>query len=84
MVRKEVVKLLEAGMIYPISNSSRASPVQLVPKKGGMTVIQNEKNELIPPKTVTGWRMCIDCRRLNQATRKDLFPLPSMDQIWND
>jgi hypothetical protein len=54
------VKLLEAGMIYPISDSAWVSPVQVVPKKGGMTVIKNEKNELIPTRTVTGWRMCID------------------------
>src|SRR3954465_8208133 len=81
VVRKEVVKLLEAGMIYPISDSEWVSPVQVVPKKGGMTVIRNEKNELIPTRTVTGWRMCIDYRRLNQATRKDHFPLPFMDQM---
>nr|KYP36106.1 Transposon Ty3-I Gag-Pol polyprotein [Cajanus cajan] len=80
-VRKEVLKLLEAGMIYPISDSEWVSPVQVVPKKGGMTVITNEKNELIPTRTVTGWRMCIDYRKLNQATRKDHFPLPFMDQM---
>ena len=81
VVKKEVMKLLEAGMIYPISDSSWVSPVQVVPKKGGMTVIYNEKNELIPTRTVTGWRMCIDYRRLNKATRKDHFPLPFMDQM---
>ncbi|XP_045830863.1 uncharacterized protein LOC123922161 [Trifolium pratense] len=81
VVRKEVVKLLEAGMIYPISDSTWVSPVQVVPKKGGMTVITNDKNELIPSRTVTGWRMCIDYRRLNKATRKDHFPLPFMDQM---
>ena len=46
-----------------------------------MTVICNDKNELIPTRTVTGWRMCIDYRKLNQATRKDHFPLPFMDQM---
>jgi hypothetical protein len=51
------------------------------PKERGMTVIENEKNELIPTRTVTGWRMCIDYRKLNQATRKDHFPLPFMDQM---
>ncbi|XP_057425713.1 uncharacterized protein LOC130719087 [Lotus japonicus] len=54
---------------------------QVVPKKGGMTVITNDKNELIPTRTVTGWRMCIDYRKLNKATRKDHFPLPFMDQM---
>lgn len=44
-------------------------------------MITNEKNELISTKTVTGWRMCIDYRRLNQATRKDYFPLSFMDQM---
>ena len=54
VVKKEVIKLLDAGLIYPISDSSWVSPVQVVPKKGGMTVVQNEKNELIPTRTVTG------------------------------
>ncbi|XP_058766048.1 uncharacterized protein LOC131639583 [Vicia villosa] len=56
VVRKEVVKLLDAGMIYPISDSAWVSPVHVVPKKGGTTVIKNEKNELIPTRAVTGWR----------------------------
>jgi hypothetical protein len=81
VVRKEVLKLLEVNMIYPISDSEWVSPVQVVLKKGGMTVVQNEKNELIPTRTVTGWHMCIDYRKLNQATRKDLFLLPFMDQM---
>ena len=80
-VRKEVLKLLEAGLIYPISDSGWVSPVQVVPKKGGMAVVKNEKNDLIPTRTVTGWRMCIDYRKLNEATRKDHFPLPFMDQM---
>lgn len=81
VVRKEVVKLLEAEMIYPISDSEWVSPVQVVPKKGGMKVVKNDKNKLIPTRTLTGWRMCIDYRRLNQATTKDHFPLPFMDQM---
>ena len=60
VVKKEVMKLLDAGIIYPISDSKWVSPVQVVPKKGGMTVIKNNKNELIPTRTVTEWRMCID------------------------
>jgi hypothetical protein len=48
VVKKEVLKLLKAGVVYPISDSEWASPVQVVLKKGGMTAIRNEKNELIP------------------------------------
>nr|GEW49367.1 reverse transcriptase domain-containing protein [Tanacetum cinerariifolium] len=49
------------------------SPVQCVPKKGGMTVIKNDENKLIPTRLVTGWRVCIDYKKLNEATRKDHF-----------
>ena len=62
VVRKEVLKWLNAGFIYAISDSPWVSPVHVVPKKGGFTVIRNEKNELIPTRTVTGWRVCIDYR----------------------
>jgi hypothetical protein len=55
VVKNEVSKLIKAGVIYPISNSEWVSPVQVVPKQDGMTVIHNEKNELIPQRTVTGW-----------------------------
>ncbi|KAF5809903.1 putative nucleotidyltransferase, Ribonuclease H [Helianthus annuus] len=81
VVRKEVRKLLESGLIYPISDSAWVSPTQVVPKKRGITVVLNAKNELIPSRTVTGWRMCIDYRKLNDATRKDHFPLPFIDQM---
>ncbi|XP_054807358.1 uncharacterized protein LOC129309679 [Prosopis cineraria] len=81
VVKKEVTKLLSAGIIYPISDSQWVSPVQVVPKKSGITVVKNEKNELIPMRVQNSWRMCIDYRKLNDATRKDHFPLPFIDQM---
>ena len=80
-VKKEVLKWLNAGFIYAISDSSWVSPVHVVPKKGGFTVIRNEKNELIPTRTMIGWRVCKDYRKLNTATRKDHIPLPFIDQM---
>ncbi|GJY02521.1 hypothetical protein Tco_0360673 [Tanacetum coccineum] len=77
VIKKEVEKLLDAGLIYPISDSPWVSPVHCVPKKGGMTVVKNEENELVPTRLVTGWRVCIDYRKLNEATCKDHFPLLS-------
>ena len=81
VVRKEVLKWLDTGVIYPISDSAWVSPVQVVPKKGGTTVIRTENNILLPSRTVTGWRICIDYRKMNKATRKDHFPLPFLDQM---
>ncbi|CAL9029774.1 unnamed protein product [Prunus brigantina] len=81
VVRTEVLKLLDVGIIYPISDSKWVSPVQVVPKKSGITVVKNEKNELVPTRTITGWRVCIDYRKLNTSTRKDHFPLPFIDQM---
>jgi hypothetical protein len=81
VVKKEVLKPLKARVIYLVSDSEWISPVEVVLKKGGMTVICNEKNQLIPQRTVTGWWMCIDYRKLNKATRKDHFPLPFIDKM---
>nr|GEZ10602.1 reverse transcriptase domain-containing protein [Tanacetum cinerariifolium] len=81
VIKKEVEKLLDAGLIYPISDSPWVSPIHCVPKKGGMTVIKNDDDELVPTRLVTGWRVSIDYRKLNKATRKDHFPLTFMDQM---
>ncbi|XP_050160379.1 uncharacterized protein LOC126633891 [Malus sylvestris] len=81
VVKKEVIKLLDCGVIYPIFYSRWVSPVQVVPKKSGITVVKNEEQELVPTRVVTGWRVCIDYRKLNAMTRKDHFPLPFLDQM---
>ena len=74
VVKAEIIKLLDACIIYPIFDSSWVSPVQVATKKGGTTVIKNGQNELIPPRKVTKWKVCIDYRKLNDATRF-LYPL---------
>nr|GEW04051.1 reverse transcriptase domain-containing protein [Tanacetum cinerariifolium] len=81
VIKQEVIKLLKVGLIYPIFDSPWVSPVHYVPKKGGFTVVENEDNELILIRLVTVWRVCIDYRKLNEATHKDHFPLPFMDQM---
>jgi hypothetical protein len=81
VVKKEVLKLLHAGIIYPVPHSEWVSLVQVVPKKGGMTVVKNEKIKLMSQRTVTRWRMCIDYRKLNKATKKNHFPLPFIDEM---
>ncbi|GJS11623.1 DNA-directed DNA polymerase [Tanacetum coccineum] len=64
-----------------LSTVKKSRLLEVVPKKGGMTVVKTKKDELIPQRTVTGWRVCIDYRKLNNATRKDHFPLPFIDQM---
>nr|GEW92413.1 reverse transcriptase domain-containing protein [Tanacetum cinerariifolium] len=80
VIKKMVKKLLDAGLIYQISDSPWVNPVHCVPKKGGMTVVTNDENKLVLTRLVTGWRVCIDYQKLNEATRKDHFPLSFMDQ----
>ena len=80
-VVRKVLKWLNAGFIYVISDSPWVNPVHVVPKKRGFIVIRNEKNELISTRTVIGWRVCIDYRKLKTATKKDHYPLPFIDQM---
>ena len=74
-----MLKWFNAGFIYAISDIPWVIPVNVVPKKGGFIVIRNEKDELIPTRTGTGWRVCIDYRKLNTATRNNHYPLPFID-----
>ena len=60
VVRTEVIKLLDAGIIYPISDSKWVSPIYVVPKRAGLTVVKNKDNELVPTHIQSGWRVCID------------------------
>lgn len=73
VVKKEIIKLLDVGIIYPILYSIWVSTVQVVLKKDGMAVVSNEKNELIPMRVITEWRVCVNNRRLNKATLKEHF-----------
>ena len=81
VVKKEVLKLLDVGVIYPIIDSKWVSPIQVVLKKSRVTMVANEHNELIPTRVTLGWRVCIDYRKLNASTRKDHFPPPFVDQM---
>nr|GEW89411.1 reverse transcriptase domain-containing protein [Tanacetum cinerariifolium] len=68
VIKKEVEKLLDAGLIYPISDSPWVSPVHCVPKKGGIIVVKNDDNDLIPTRLVTGWSIPIDPKDQEKAT----------------
>jgi len=74
VVRAEVIKLLDAGIIYPISVSNWVSPIHVVPKRAGLTVVENKDGELVPTRIQSG------CK-LNVATMKDHFPLPFIGQM---
>ncbi|GJX83542.1 reverse transcriptase domain-containing protein [Tanacetum coccineum] len=80
-VVKEIMNLLDTGIIYPIADIPWVSPIHCVPKKGGIIVVTNENDELVPTRIVTGWRVCIDYQKLNEVTAKDHFPFPFMDQM---
>jgi hypothetical protein len=81
VVRAKVIKLLDAGIIYPISDSKRLSPIHVMPKWVGLTVVKNKDNELVPTHVQSRWRVCINYRKLNAATRNNHFPLPFIDQM---
>ena len=81
VVRAEVLKLLDVGIIYPISDSKWVSAVHVVPKRIGITVVKNEHKELVQTRPAASWRVCTDYRKLNSDTRKDYFPMPFIDQM---
>jgi hypothetical protein len=81
VMRIKVIKLLDVEIIYLISDSKWVSPIHVVPKRAGLTVVKNKDNELVPTRIQSGWRVCIYYCRLNTATRKDHFLLPFIDQM---
>ena len=81
VVKVEIIKLLEVNIIFPIPDSQWVSPTHMVPKKTGTTVTGGNKENLLSARTATSWRMCIDYRKRNVATRKDYFSLPFINQI---
>jgi hypothetical protein len=81
IVRTKVMKLLDVGIIYPISNSKWVSPIHVVPKRVGLMVVKNKDDELVPTRIQSRWRVCIDYLKLNAATKKDNFPLPFIDKM---
>ena len=80
-VKEEILKWLNAEIIYLISDSQWVSLVHAVPKKAGVTVTTNEKGEEIQTRLPMKWRVCIDYQKLNSTTKKDHFPLSFIDQI---
>ncbi|CAM8965415.1 unnamed protein product [Rhodiola kirilowii] len=81
VVQKEIQKLLDADVIYPIPDSRWGSPVHVVSKKTGITVEKNAAGEMVTTRVKNGWRMCIDYMKFNAVTRKYHFPLPFIDQM---
>lgn len=82
VVRKEALKLLEVGVIYLISYNKCVSHVDIVHKKAGITIIKNDKDEFVATRTITGWRICIDYRKLNKATQKYHFMISFIDEMF--
>ncbi|KAK1698819.1 hypothetical protein QYE76_015516 [Lolium multiflorum] len=78
---KKIYPIIISSMLTEFEEERWVSPVHCVPKKGGMTVVPNDNDELIPQRVVVGYRMCIDFRKVNKVTKKDHYPLPFIDQM---
>ncbi|KAK1627608.1 hypothetical protein QYE76_001923 [Lolium multiflorum] len=78
---KKTYLVIISAKLSDIEEERWVSPVHCVPKKGGITVVPNDNDELIPQRVVVGYRMCIDFRKVNKVTKKDHYPLPFIDQI---
>lgn len=81
VVKKEIQKLIDVGMIYLISDSRRVSLVHVAPKKSEITIVKNVDGEMVPTHVQNGWRVYIDYIKLNASTRKDYFALPFINQM---
>ena len=81
VVKKEIIKWLDAGVIYPIADSRQVCHVWCVTKKGGMIVVPDKRNELLPMRLLTGWRICMDYRKLKAWTEKNHFPMPFINHM---
>lgn len=81
VIKKKVLKILEVRIIYPISHSQWVRTVHVVPKKGGVTLVKNDKGESVAKRIETGWRMFIGYRKINKETRKDHIPFQFIDQM---
>jgi hypothetical protein len=81
VVKAEILKLLDVKVIYLIMDSKWVKPIHVVPKKPGIMLVKNKDDELIPISILSGWRMCVDYRKLKFFTCKDHFPLPFIDQM---
>lgn len=79
VVKTEVLKLIDAGIIFLIADSKWVSPSQVVLKKCEATVVRNNDGEMVPTHIATSWCMCIGYRKFNHVKRKDHFPLLFLD-----
>ncbi|RVW33944.1 Retrovirus-related Pol polyprotein from transposon 17.6 [Vitis vinifera] len=86
VLKRYALSTLYGGALYylPISDSPWVSPTQVVPKKSGITVVQNEKGEEITTRLTSGWRVCIDYRKLNAEQGKIIFHCHLLIKCWRE